>query len=72
MCLEALGDLYKRSFIKEWMLLIDYQILFMGTVWYLGLGTLFVLALAVLITQLKKNLLQIRELKKSQANSLQR
>lgn len=48
---------------------VDYQILFMGTVWYLGLGTLFVLALAVLITQLKKNLLQIRELKRSQANS---
>lgn len=48
---------------------VDYQILFMGTVWYLCLGTLFVLALAVLITQLKKNLLQIRELKKSQANS---
>lgn len=41
---------------------MDYSILFMGIAWYSVIAVFLVLAFMVLVTQLKKNRLEIQEL----------
>lgn len=46
---------------------MDYSILFMGIAWYSVIAVFLVLTFMVLITQLKKNRLEIQELLRRQS-----
>lgn len=46
---------------------MDYSILFMGIAWYSVIAVFLVLAFMVLVTQLKKNRLEIQELLRRQS-----